>query len=129
MPTIANLALKDAAAAAVVGTALTGSPGDGQPAKWRIESTKPVNCRPTLTLSTRDNAAKNARVAKLTAVIPYTVLVNGIETVIAAAPKSMDFVLPTNVPQSHLDYEVAIMASFLNDPGIVAALKATYAPS
>lgn len=129
MTTIANLALKDRTNTDVTAIALTGSPGDGLPAKWRIESAKPVNCRPVFTMSTRDNAAKNARIAKLTFVHPYTVQVNGVEQVIAAAPKSIDLVLPTNVPQDHIDDEVALLVSFISHPDVVASLKSLYAPN
>lgn len=129
MATIVNLALQDSTAAAVAGTALTGAPGDGQPAVWRIENSKPIGLRPTFKMSFKDNAARNARAARLTMSFPYTATVNGVETVIADTPSSISMVLPTNVPQVHIDDMVAYLASFLNDPSVVAALKATYAPS
>lgn len=129
MAAIANLALKDQTAADVVGTALTGAPGDGQPAVWRVENSKPIGLRPTLKMSFRDNPARTARAARLTMSFPYTVTVNGVETVVADTPSSISMVLPTNVPQTHIDDMVAYLASFLNDPGVVASLRATYAPS
>ena len=131
MASQANLALKNAAGGAVVGTALSSSAGNGVPAKWRIETATPPAFRPTLELTASDSAkTKKVRRVNLRANVPFTFTdSNGVVQSTLSIPMIADVYFPQEIPTSVSDDAVAYFASFWNDPGVIAALKAQIAPT
>ena len=131
MPTMANLALKNNAAAAVVGTALSPSAGDNVAAQWRIETAKPPFARAKLWLSARFNQKQDARRVSLKVEVPYTVTnsTTSLEEAVSKILFTGELVVGTNVPTSVSDDAVAYISSFIADPGVIAALKAQIAPN
>lgn len=98
MPSMANITVKNGAAADVVYVASVPSAGDKTPAKWTENAASGiVGHRPTLTMGTRDNGSKNARVVDLTSKTPIVELLNGVPTVVASVVLSTQGSLPTNV--------------------------------
>lgn len=131
MPAIANLSLQNNAAAAVTGTALVPSSGDTSPARWRIESADPPFARTELQMVSRFNQKRTARHLDVKITMPYTATdsTTAQKVLIATVLFSGTVVLPTNVPSSAVDDFVAYVKTFFADAGVVACLKAGYAPT
>lgn len=131
MPAMGNLALKNNAGTAVVGTALTPSAGDTVPAKWRIESAVAPAFRPILSLSTRDSGDGKSRRAVIKLSMPFTATNStlGLPVVVDRELFSADIVVGNQIPSTSSDDFVAYVSSFLADPLVVASLKAMIAPT
>lgn len=101
MPQIANITVKDASNVDVVFTALTPSSGDTTQAQWRAlgAGTVPTNARAMAT-RTQYNGPKNGRAVHVNAVFPFVQMVNGVETVVARQPFSLNTTVPLNIPVS-----------------------------
>lgn len=131
MPAIANLALQNNAAAAVVGTALVPSSGDTSPAVWRVETAKPPFARPILQMSSKWNTKRTARHVDVKISVPYTV--NNTATLqeepVANLLYVASYTFPSNVPTSVSDDFIAYCKTFGTDAGVNACLKAAYAPT
>lgn len=131
MASMANLALKNAAGGAVVGTVLTPSAGDTVPAQWRVETVAPPFARPTLNMVSRSNAKRDVRRVSGKIMMPYAVL-NSTTTLYEGVSQpafSFEMVVGTNVPSTLSDELVAFITSYFADPLIVASLKSQISPT
>lgn len=99
MPSMANITVKNAAAADVVYTAAVPSAGDRSPAKWTANAAQSViGFRPMVTVQTRDGGSgKPGRIMEGTFKYPVVETVNGVPTQTAIVPGSFSITLPTNV--------------------------------
>jgi hypothetical protein len=131
MPAIANLSLTNNAAVATTGVALQPSAGEGVPAIWRIETTKPPFARPTITMSARANKVKTVRRVDVKLTVPYTVSnsTTTLEEKVAEVTYIISQIVPQNVPTSLVDDSVAYCRTLLADAGVIAALKSQMAPT
>lgn len=131
MPSIANLALQNNAAVAVVGTALVPSAGDSVAAQWRVETSKPPFARTHISMMSRFNTKRTARHIDVKISMPVTATdtTTSQEVLIATPLFTGTLILPTNAPSSATDDLVAFTKTFFADPGVILALKAGYAPT
>lgn len=98
MPSMANITVKNAAAADVVYVAATPSSGDRNAARWRLNAASAIiGHRPEFSLTTRDNGSRNARAIAGSFKFPVVGIVDGVPTVLATVPLTFEGVLPTNV--------------------------------
>jgi len=104
MPAMANITVKNKANADVIYVAATPSAGDKSPAKWRQNAASGViGWRPSLDVTTRDNANRNGRHMSGVYKFPITGVVNGETKLLATVPFSFDGTLPTNVDSAQVD--------------------------
>lgn len=100
MPNMAAIAVTNAAA--VAKSFDIGYPSSGQsPAFWVMTSESTFAfARPTLELTFRDNAAKDARKGILQLKCPYTITdpSTGLVKLVSLVPFNLDVTLPKNVP-------------------------------
>lgn len=131
MPSIANIALQNAAAAAVTATALVPSAGDKVAAQWRVENTKPPFARTTISMVSRFNAKRTARHIdiKITKPMSYTDSVTSQEVVTGSMLFTGTLIVPTSAQTTDSDDMVAYVRTCLADSGVVACLKAGYSPT
>ena len=131
MPAIANLSLQNNAATAVTGTALSPSAGEGVPAIWRVETTKPPFARPLIQLSARKNQKGDVRVVDVKVTVPYSVnnTSTGLEQLVSKITFAGSFIVPQDIPTSVSDDAVAYIKTFFADTGVISALKAQIAPT
>lgn len=130
MPTMANIAVLNAAGASVTFVAATPSAGDKSPAVWRQNSASPIiGRRPTFTTLSRDNAAKTARHLSISMRFPVTVTENAIERVAATVPLNLEVVLPTNVDASSCANAFVQFGNLISSTLIRAVAEEGYAPT
>lgn len=98
MPSMANITVKNAAAADVVYVAKVPSSGDRSPARWTLDAASAViGFRPTLEVTTRSNGSNNGRILDLNFVFPILQTVSGVTSVAARVPFKGSTTMPTNV--------------------------------
>lgn len=98
MPSMANITVKNAAAADVVYTAAVPSAGDRSPAKWVATALSAImGFRPWFSMATRDNGPKTARQVDFNYNFPLTQTVGGVETKIGNVVASGSVVVPNYV--------------------------------
>lgn len=98
MPAMGNITVKNVANADVIYVAKVASAGDKTPAKWSVDAAHAiVGFRPWMTVNTRDNGPKNARIVEAVVNAPVIAVVNGADTIVARVPVNLAATLPTNV--------------------------------
>lgn len=98
MASIANITVKNAAAADVVYTGVVPSAGDRSPAKWVATALSTIaGFRPWFSMASRDNGAKTARQIDLHFGYPIVQTIGGVETRVGNVPISASVLVPTNV--------------------------------
>lgn len=99
MPSMANIAVLNAAAASVTYTAATASAGDKVAAVWRQNAASEiVGFRPSLSVTTRDNAKRNGRIFEASMRYPiFMTETSGQKVLLATVPLTLSGTLPTNV--------------------------------
>lgn len=130
MPSMANLSLNNAAAAAVTATALAPSAGDTVPAKWRIEDTNPPAFRPTLSVVAKKSGGNgNVRRVTVDIAIPNPQTVSGVLANVGTIRFMGDFVVGQEIPTSVVDDAVAYLSSFFASTLIKDTLKSQISPT
>lgn len=110
-------------------TQLCASAGDKIPARWNIaEAAVPSAYRKTAEMSSRFNAARDARRVEVISRRPVTATVNGAVVLIATPMLATTLVAPTSIVQSEIDEIVAQHANLLKSTLIQTCLKEQYAP-
>ena len=113
MPVMADITVQNAAAANVVYVAKVASAGDKTPAKWTLDAAHTIaGFRPAVTVNTRDNGPKNARLVESVYNFPVITAVNGVDTIVARVPINLSATLPNNVSASQV-YDAAVQATNL----------------
>lgn len=130
MPNMADITVLNAAAASVVYVAKVASAGDKTPAKWTLDAAHVIQgFRPWVTVNTRDNGPKNARIVEAVYNMPIIAEVNGVDTIVARVPINLAATLPTNVDASQV-YDASVMATNLFVSTLFRAVYNTgYAPT
>lgn len=131
MAAIANITIKKADNVTdLVYSALTGSPGDGTPAKWRNEDiTLPIGQRSNLTTVTKPNGKGDARQVQLRYRRPVIRTVNSVPVLIGTIPFEINATLGEQYTQAEIDEAVA---QALNIAAVVAirdVFKTGYSPT
>lgn len=130
MPSMANITVKNAAAADVVYNAATPSAGDKSPAVWRQNAAHAnIGFRPTFKLLTRDNARANGRVFEASFIFPIVESVGGIDTLVAKVPFSVSGTLPTNVAAADVSDGFVQLGNLIVSTLIRSAAEEGYAPT
>lgn len=130
MPSMANLSLTNAAAAAVTATVLTPSAGDTVPARWRIENSNPPAFRPTLSLVAKKSGGDgNVRRVAVDIAIPNPQTVSGVLANVGTVRFKGDLIVDQEIPTSVVDDAVAYLSSFFASVLIKEALKSQIAPT
>lgn len=130
MPSMANIAVEDAAAATVTYTASVPSAGDRSPAVWRQNAASGIiGHRPTLSVVTRDNQKQNGRVFEAHFKYPITVEVEGEVKVAAIMPFTISGTLPTNVDSADVQDGFIQMGNLLVSTLIRDVALDGYAPT
>jgi hypothetical protein len=123
---MANITVQNSAAADVVFVAKAPAAGDSSPAKWTADAASAIaGHRPSLSVATRDNGNKNARV--LSAIYRGPVIVDGVQ--VAIVPGSASITLPTNVAAADVADHYVQFAHLLSSALLKAAAETGYAPS
>jgi len=113
-------------------TLLTPSSGDKSPAVWSSNSVgSAVAFRPSFSMQSRWNAAKNARRVDISMSYPQvaTNSTTTVTSVVNKSPVTFSIALPSAMPQSDIDEVVAQFTNLLHSSLVVAALKTGYAPT
>jgi hypothetical protein len=131
MPTMANLALKNAAAGAVVGTALTPSAGDKVAARWRIEDANPPFARTLLDVVVTPSADGGIRSVRGSMKTPfvYTDTTTGLKESTVYVQGTFSFSVPQEIPTATTDDASAYFTSFIADTLIQSVCKSQIAPT
>lgn len=132
MPAMANITVQNAAAANVTFTAATPSAGDRVPAVWRQNAASEIiGFRPTLQVTTRDNAKRNGRVFEC--VFKYPVFMtdagSGRKVLLATVPFSIQGTLPTNVDAAIVNDAFVQLSNLLSSTLIRSVAAEGYAPT
>lgn len=129
MPSMANITVKASNGTTdVVYVAAVPSAGDRSPAKWTVEAAnvRPAY-RPTLTLVSRDNGPKTARVMEIELSHPIIEAVNGIDTVTGTVPIRVSLILPTKLSSVAVKEPVYQIGNILASAVMRGALEVGYA--
>lgn len=130
MPTMADITVKNVANADVIYVAKVASAGDKTPAKWTADAAHAIlGFRPYLTVNTRDNGPKNARIMEGVFNFPIIGAVNGVDTLLARVPLNLALTLPTNVDASKV-YDAAFQGTNLFVSTLLRSVYSTgYSPT
>lgn len=130
MPNMADITVKNVANADVVYVAKVASAGDKTPAKWSQDAAHAiVGFRPWMTVNTRDNGPKNARIVEVVVNFPVIATVSSVDTIVARVPVNLSATLPTNVDGT-LVYEGIFQATNLLVATLMRSVYSTgYAPT
>lgn len=130
MPTLANITVKNAAAADVVWTGVMPSSGDKTPARWMSQSASPIiGFRPTFEMVTRDNSNKNGRLVDIAFSFPITQTISGVVTKAATVPLRMSGTLPTNVDATVVADAFVQFGNLLASTLVRSAISEGYSPT
>lgn len=132
MPSMANIAAKNAAAATVTFTALVPASGDKASALWRPESLgASPSLRPKLEARAQSNGPKTARRVEIVLVVPYvqTDVASGLASVAASIPFRVEATVPSVVPDSVVADAVAYFQSIIGSALMGDTFKSGFAPS
>lgn len=130
MPTMADITVKNVANVDVVYVAKVASAGDKTPAKWSQDAAHAiVGFRPWMTVNTRDNGPKNARIVEETFSFPIITAIGGVDTIVARVPVVLSATLPTNVDGAKV-YEAIFQATNMFVSTLMRSVYSTgYAPT
>lgn len=130
MPSMADITVKNVANADVVYVAKVASAGDKTPAKWSCDAAHAVvGFRPWMTVNTRDNGPRNARIVEGVFNAPIIAVVNGVDTIVARVPINLSGTLPTNVDGAKV-YDAIFQATNLFVSTLMRSVYSTgYAPT
>lgn len=132
MPSMANIAVLNNAAATVTYTAATASAGDKVPAVWRQNAASEIiGLRPQLSVTTRDNAKRNGRIFEATMKYPIfmTDASSGQKILLATVPLSLTGTLPTNVDAVQVKDAFVQFGNLAVSTLIRSAIEEGYAPT
>lgn len=130
MPNMANITVKAANGTTdKVFTSLTPSAGDTVAATWSDTTESVPDFRPRLSMVTRFNGPRTARVARVLLTFPIKGTVGGAEQVVARVPMEFSMTLPTNVASSAVEEAIAQGTNLLVSTLIRDSLKAGYSPT
>lgn len=112
MPQQANFTVKNAANADVVFRAMSPASGDGSWAQYRATGSTPA-LSPVLRVKSQFNGKRDARRVEMTAAVPITAIVGGVDTLMAVVPLNLSTTLPLNVTEAAVtDAVVTMLNSF-----------------
>jgi len=132
MPTLADITVKNAAAANVTFTAISASAGDKSPARWRLETAGiPLGLRANLEIASQDNGPKTARRVVVSGNFPftYTDTTTSQKVLLARMPFRTEFTLPSNLDPAQLADASVIATNVLASALVQAVLASGYAPT
>lgn len=130
MPSMANITVKNAADADVVYVAAVASAGDKSPAIWRANAlSSQIALRPTLSVVTRDNQRQNGRVLEASFRFPTWEMVNGVPTLLATVPFTLNGTLPTNVDSARVGDAFTHLGNLTASALVRAVALEGYAPT
>lgn len=113
MPNMGNITVKNVANADVTYVAKVASAGDKTPARWSADAAHAiVGFRPQMTVNTRDNGPRNARIVEAVYNAPIIAAINGVDTIVARVPINLSGTLPTNVDAAKV-YDAIFQATNL----------------
>lgn len=93
--------------------AKVASAGDKIPAKWTRDAAHAIaGFRPWMTVNTRDNGPKNARIVEAVYNLPVIQAINGVDTIVARVPINLAATLPQNVDAAQV-YDAIFQATNL----------------
>lgn len=129
MPSMANITVKNAAAADVVYVAKVPSAGDRSPAKWTLDAAHTIpGFRPVFTVVTRDNGPGTARNMEGTLKFPVITAINGVDTKVGVVPINFSAVLPQNIDSAQVIDSTVQGTNLFVSTLIRAVLADGYAP-
>lgn len=132
MPTMANITIKKADGTTdVTYVALSGSAGDKTPAQWRVEAAGSVAAnRPTLTITSKSSADRQARIVEGKVLMPETVTDSTTGIVSTRLRETFGFTSITRLDAIDATTAelVAQATNLLKSPLVQETLKAGYAP-
>lgn len=131
MPSMANIAVNNAAAASVTYTAATPSAGDRVAAIWRQNAASEIiGFRPSLSVMTRDNAKRNGRILEANFRYPvFMTETSGQKVLLATVPISCNATLPTNVDSTIVNDAFVQFGNLLVSVLIRSVASEGYAPT
>lgn len=130
MPNMANITVKNVANADVVYVAKVASAGDKSPAKWTQDTAQAIpGFRPVLTLVTRDNGPKTARVAEGSYRYPVIQTISGVPTQTDVIPFSFAGTLPQGIDVAFVNEAIVQFGNLLVSALMRASLNEGYAPT
>lgn len=132
MPNMADITVKNAAAADVVYVAKTPSAGDRVPARWSQDAANTIpGQRPTFLVVTRDNAKQNARAFESSFRFPVTQINTGtgMSEVLAYVPFTVSGTLPTNVDADKVNDAFVQLGNLIASTLVRAVAQTGYAPT
>lgn len=130
MPTMANITVKNAAGADVLYSASVPSAGDKTPARWTaLAASSIAGFRPTITLGTRDNGSRNARVVEVNYSFPITETVSGVETRVGSVTFKGTATMPTNVSSAKANDGYVQCSHLLSSALFKASADEGFAPT
>lgn len=132
MPNMANITIKKADTTTdITYVALSGSAGDKTPAQWRVEAAGSVaGNRPTLTISSKSSADRQARIVEGKFSMPETITDSTTGVVSTRLRETFAFTSITRMDASDATTAelVAQAANLLKSTLIQDTLKAGFAP-
>lgn len=130
MPSMANIAVLNAAGTSVTYVAKVPSAGDRSPARWALDAASAIiGNRPYFEMTTRTNGSNNGRICEYTYWYPVLETVSGVESVVARVPFKGSFTMPTNV-SAVLAYDGFVQVGNLLVSSLIrAASQEGYAPT
>lgn len=130
MPNMADIVVKKKDGTTdVTYAALTPSAGDKTPARWSLTaSATQANLRPTLEMTSRFNASRNARNVHVVLKYPNVVTVEGVNSVRAVPHATADFIIPLQADDAAVGEMVAQFANLLKSALMQTSVAIGYAP-
>lgn len=131
MSSMANITVKkNDGTTDIVYTALSPSAGDTVPALWRANSVSTIPLhRPSLTMVTQNNQAKNARKVRIAYNYPVTAVISGVETKLGVIPLELNATLGTNFDDTIVAEAVSQFGNLAVSALIRLATKEGFAPT
>lgn len=130
MPQMANITVKNVANADVVYVAKVPSAGDRSPSKWTQDTAQAIPAfRPVLTMVTRDNGPKTARIVDVNYKYPVIQTISGVLTMTDIVPFTYSGTLPQGIDPAHVNEAVVQFGNCLVAALLRAAQNEGYAPS
>lgn len=131
MPNMANVTIKAANGTTdVVLVAKVPSAGDKSPAKWTVDTAAAIReHRPSATLMSQDNGNRTARKMSIVSRFPVVRTINGVLTVVATVPCSIDIPMPNGLTDTEAAEAIAFHVNFAASTLAKECMKEGYAPS
>jgi len=121
--------VKDPANADVTFKALSSAGQDGNPARWRVESSNPPIFRAKSELKSRPNASRDARTVEGFVNVPVNrINAAGNPELVGNIQYRLTAVIPESATDSWVDYAQAVALGSFGSPQFRSTLKSGYAP-